>query len=362
MSDRSEITGIQLLRGFAAIVVVIDHVAAMAAFPKYFGRHLLDGLLSTGALGVDTFFVISGFIIVVVSLQGPQLAPRTSLRSFFQKRFLRIIPLMWIGIAVYMLMRGLFTHTPIEPGPYARAALLLPWGTVEPNTIWTLRHEIIFYGLFALCYLGPWRQLRVLVLAWIFSPLALGLWRGAMGDKVNTEAFIDIVASPVNLEFGAGFFLALLWLKRGWSSDWRLPKGTMVPLLFALGIAGFMLWRWTGLTWKSPESSLALAAINGALIWLACRLWVDSGWISTFGRFLGNASYSIYLFHLGLCSGGLMVASRLVPNLPLPLVVIGVSGGAIAGCCLLHVVLEKPLIALLQRGMMRAGLSNRQAG
>ena len=357
MSAQSEITGIQFLRGFAAIAVVIDHVSSMASFPKYFGRQLLGGALSSGGMGVDNFFVISGFIIVVVSLGGPQLQPRTNLRSFFRKRFVRIIPLMWLAIGLYALTRGLFTATPIEPWPYLRAVSLWPWGSVEPVTIWTLRHEMIFYALFALSYLGPWRSARWVLFGWFASPLLLSLLRGNVTLAVDPFGFVDIVASPVNLEFGAGFLLAMLWLKRGWACDWRLPTGTIgqfsAPLLYALGVLVFIIWNMAGLHWKSPLSSLTLAALNAALIFLACRLRVDEGRMTAVGRFLGNASYSIYLFHPGLCSGGLAISSRLFPAAPLGVAVAGISVFAVAACCILHLVLEKPFVTWLDSRISR---------
>src|SRR4051812_24121667 len=93
-----DVVGVQYLRGIAALAVVIDHAAGMTASQKYFGRDVLEGALSYGAIGVDIFFMISGFIITIISLGKENLEPTVSMRDFFVRRFIRIVPLMWTAI------------------------------------------------------------------------------------------------------------------------------------------------------------------------------------------------------------------------------------------------------------------------
>lgn len=70
MRKHEELVGIQFLRGLCALGVVFGHGAAMLADPKYGGFSLLGGAMESGSLGVDIFFVISGFIMPVVALRG----------------------------------------------------------------------------------------------------------------------------------------------------------------------------------------------------------------------------------------------------------------------------------------------------
>ncbi len=58
------------------MAVVVFHADSTAAQDKYFGARLPGGLIGSGHLGIDLFFVISGFVITLVSLDGPGLAPR----------------------------------------------------------------------------------------------------------------------------------------------------------------------------------------------------------------------------------------------------------------------------------------------
>ena len=68
-SDGRTLDGIQYLRGFAALAVVLDHATGMASSAEYFGGSP-SSFLSAGWIGVPVFFVISGFIITIVSLDA----------------------------------------------------------------------------------------------------------------------------------------------------------------------------------------------------------------------------------------------------------------------------------------------------
>ncbi|WDF72861.1 acyltransferase family protein [Novosphingobium sp. KACC 22771] len=353
MSNRSEISGIQYLRGFAAIAVVLDHVSAMAAFPKYFGQSLWNGALSKGALGVDIFFVISGFIIVAVSLKGPALLPAISVRQFFLRRAVRIIPLMWVGILSYAALRGMFTSTPIIFSEYLRALVLFPQGSVEPRMIWTLRHEFIFYIIFAISFMTGTKRWRPLLYLWFVSPTLIGLFRNQFATTVVPDAFIDILASPVNLEFCAGFILAIGWLKMDPQSNWQIPVLSPVVLLYALAITVIFVWGLSQLQITSLVSCLVLAVMNGLVVLLGCKLAPANGKLGHIANFFGDASYSIYLFHPGIASGLLAITAKLHLGLPLWIIVFSISVIVIAMTCAIHIWVEKPLVAAIKQRVPR---------
>ena len=60
------VVGIQLLRGLAALLVILAHANLMMRYPRYFGVSPFD-IKDAGIFGVTIFFVISGFIIAIVS-------------------------------------------------------------------------------------------------------------------------------------------------------------------------------------------------------------------------------------------------------------------------------------------------------
>ena len=90
--------GIQHLRALAAIGVVLFHAAERS------GLHF-----TIGAAGVDVFFVISGFIMWIITAGRP-----VTPNAFLRERILRIVPLYWLATAVMVFgaLAGLCTPTP----------------------------------------------------------------------------------------------------------------------------------------------------------------------------------------------------------------------------------------------------------
>jgi len=96
-SDRERQPGLDLLRALAIIVVVIYHAAL-------FGFKLPGRVDRFGWIGVDLFFVLSGYLI-----GGQLLAPlardqRMNLGRFFARRALRIMPAYFVVLAIYFLL------------------------------------------------------------------------------------------------------------------------------------------------------------------------------------------------------------------------------------------------------------------
>ncbi len=339
-----DVVGVQYLRGIAALAVLIDHAAGMAASQTYFGRNVLDGALSYGAIGVDIFFMISGFIITIVSLGKDDLKPTVSLREFFVRRFIRIVPLMWAAILSYAAMRWLSIQE-LPLNSYINAILLLPVGDVDPNNIWTLRHEAIFYLLFAVTFLHR-RAFRWMIGIWILAPLALsplGLEAGV--DKPWLEQLLWNVGHPANIEFGLGLAVGLIWLK--WSHAFKVS----VPALLTATLVYFgALWAvafWFHLELARLPDTPLLAAAFAPLLLLAAHAKSQNP--SRLGLLLGSASFSIYLFHPHILSAGLTLWRRLAPGTQPEVVVAGTSVFAVLVSLLIYLVVELPLVAACGR-------------
>src|SRR5205823_13541637 len=89
---RPKLAWLQIFRGFAAVLVVIHHVTGSTDF--YLHSSFLGGLFTVGWLGVDFFFVLSGFIITYIHYGD--IGNRSTLKAYATKRFLRIYPIYWI--------------------------------------------------------------------------------------------------------------------------------------------------------------------------------------------------------------------------------------------------------------------------
>ena len=323
-----EVRSIQFLRGAAALGVLIFHAVNRAG-----------GTFGVGAAGVDVFFVISGFIMWVVTCRTTP-APT----QFLVRRAQRIIPLYWlvtlVTAAAALLAPSAFPAMTPTLGHVARSLLFIPHrdatGLIAPLIVpgWTLDYEIFFYLLFALGLVAParWR-------AWCITGalIALVLSR-PLGDPHNPiwATYTD----PILLEFAAGLWLGWFWSKN------RLPGRLGGVALLCLGLAGFAATAVSGvdvsqariLYWGLPAAALVTGAVSlerGGPIprWTALEA-------------LGNASYSIYLVH-GLAISGALRLLRPFGAVPPALlftvaIVAGVSSGLVC-----HQLLEKPLLRLL---------------
>jgi exopolysaccharide production protein ExoZ len=340
--QKREIAGIQYLRGLASLAVVLDHTAGMANFEKYFGQEVLGGLLYRGAIGVDLFFMISGFIICIIGLDD-SFRPALSAKTFFEKRFARIIPLMWSAILSYAVLRFV-GRGEFEPFSYLRALTLFPVGSVTPNNIWTLRHEALFYILFAVSFLGY--SLRPYILGiWVAAPvvfIVLGLPRDG---STLFEQFIRIVAHPVNIEFGAGFLLGLAWLRSPSTQVLRVPGSPflLLAVLFScLVVAAYIFKLESSTVWQTSITALLCTPILLIATYAECPISP----LDRIGRMLGDASYSIYLFHPHFVSAILGIWVKLAPNTNITIVLMATAAASIFGGLVIHFWIEKPLIRL----------------
>lgn len=348
-----KIAGIQYLRAIAAIAVVFDHAAAMASFDKYFGEKApFYDFWTGGGMGVNLFFVISGFIIVVSSFEPHTLAPRRRLGGFIVARAIRILPMMWLAIVSYaglrMLGRGTF-----DVETYRNAMLLLPFGVYEPANMWTLRHEAIFYLVFGLAFLG-WRRVWVLFALWLTLPFVLALVARPDPESVSwLEQSVANILSPVNILFGAGVLIGAFY-RRFPDTIARLGRTPLVfgqhwwvlAILFALVMAFFRS------NARDPVEVLATLPLFAAMVFLGC---LPAPRVNRLVHYLGNASFSIYLFHPHFESALLGVMAKLTPGMPVMMVVVVVSVLATAIGCGIYSFVETPITRYLHGHTRQAG-------
>jgi peptidoglycan/LPS O-acetylase OafA/YrhL len=321
---------IQVLRMVAALMVVIFHATERSS------RYSLPG----GGAGVDVFFAISGFVMVVSTqeLRKKTDAPRT----FMIRRLLRILPLYW---AVTLVALGLFY---LHGGSNAKAMrlayiagsfLLIPvWRTLPPgdagwhpvvNPGWTLSFEMLFYLLFALTIRS---RRQVLWLALTLGTLVL------VGFQVHPGhgwALLNLF-TPRLLEFLGGVLVAHAVLRGCVLNVWlaALTAGAFLLTVFCLPLFPVQ--------WGYSVAGLfgTLLVYAAASVERYCSLLAPNWAI-----FLGNCSYSIYLSHTLV----LMVLTLALHPLHLgsPAAEIPVTLGEIAISivlgCLLSVCVEFPM-------------------
>lgn len=315
---------IQYLRGFAALAVVAFHLSEM-----------LGGAFKVGSAGVDVFFVISGFIMWVTTAGRP-IGPG----DFVVRRLVRVVPLYWIVTLVLCLAASLkpqfFHEVNLSAETVVKSLLFIPIyqkGLLHPLLVqgWTLYYELFFYGVFALALLTPVRIRAGAVIAALLVLVILGIFADARYPVARN------LTDPLLLEFAGGVFLGWLFGAR------RLPGLGAGVILSLAGLACFALidarhlMEYRALVWGGP----AMLLVGGAL---AIEQAAPLRPIASLGL-LGDASYSIYLWHTLAMTTAYAVLIRL--ELALPVIVILTLAAAVAVPIGLYWMIEKPMVARL---------------
>ena len=310
----SHLISLQYLRAFAAIIVV--------------GTHTRLAQTELGSAGVDIFFVVSGFVMIMVGERAE------SPLAFLASRALRIVPLYWYvtlvqGIVDQVSLRHLGLSMAFWPHIDAQG-----WGLPVVIQGWTLVFEIFFYFIVSASLFAP-AKFRVGGLCIALASLVLA---GRILPPSNHV--IQVYTSPLLLEFLAGVLLCQVW-KRGW-----LPKGQGALISLCLGI-GLLLAQvslpvpvaWRVILWGVP-AILIVAALLGLEAGTRLPLWP---WLSA----IGDASYAIYLTH------GILVFElglpRLVAGLPASIAIAILVLASIAAGLVVNKFVERPMAAWSKR-------------
>jgi peptidoglycan/LPS O-acetylase OafA/YrhL len=250
-----------------------------------------------GEWGVDLFFVISGFVMIV-STWNEFATPAISLR-FLVRRVTRIYPAYWL---VMLPILALFLVRPdmvdgsqtIRPNIAASFLLFPQYGKPLLTVSWTLVYEMFFYLVFAVVLAFDRRWCVPLIGAWCVLTLA-----GAAVTHDASNPYLRVYAGPMLVEFVFGVLVGFLTKLRGPV----FPVASVivgVAALLAIDVTAPTLMASYGLQthelrflWIGIPVALIL---NGFVGMELRRGWVVPPWLQT----IGNASYSLYLWHVPL--------------------------------------------------------------
>lgn len=283
----------------------IDGLRALAVMPVIV-FHLKLGVLEGGFLGVDVFFVISGFLITSIILRE-QAAGRFSFRDFWLRRARRILPVLVTVVLVSLLAARFLTFKGGHPslGFQAISALLSfanitlwqvtkdYWGPQADDSpflhTWSLSVEEQFYLLFpaALILVLKWKP------CWLV-PLTVAGMVGSFavfvhGVKHNTGATFFLLPTRA-WEMGVGALLAMLSQRKSLA-----PSPVMGASLSFAGLLMVML----SYVFVSEMSWAQCIPVMGAALVIG---FAQSGPVHKLLSarplvFIGLISYSLYLWH-----------------------------------------------------------------
>lgn len=287
----------------------VVHLIPGAADSKRFDA-LGTQIQQNGWIGVQLFFVLSGFLIARLLLRERELYGRIDLRSFWVRRILRIWPLYYATLLLAcvflpLAVRGGFSdldRTFLARQLPSFAAYLGNWsmGFLGPppngaiTVLWSVCVEEQFYLFGPLLFLIPRRLgIGLILLALgglaIYARYRLGLARvNPLLFQYNTISHLDALGAGVALAIAHERFTGLsrLWVL-------QIPAAAALVVILAQPNLG------RGTPWK--------ASIDFVLIWLVCLILIASliqpvgplGRLFAYNRlvYLGKISYGLYMLH-----------------------------------------------------------------
>lgn len=365
--------GIDLVRFSSALMVAGFHVGYSSLRPGSRGETLTGGafefpegrVLFWGAVGVEIFFVISGFVIAN-SANGS-----TPFR-FLRSRMERLYPAVWVSATVSAAVWLLSGAEPVRDvvRQYLHTITLWPLGSWIDAPYWTIACEIIFYGCVFLLLLGrSFNRLQEFAIAMVaVSSVFWALYIGATLSQ-ETVPLLDFFVSGAGrilpVYYGPFFGLGMLmwiWRRKGLSPA---GLGAMVVALM-LGLA-----ETTGVSSVGNAldgaytGSWDLARFVRPLVWLGgiAILFVSSGFPASENmapgmlrtlRNIGLATYPLYLLHFALGVWTLrLLATSGFPVLPSFIAVIAM----LCALSLLITIYAEPAL----RGLIRAAFNRSEA-
>jgi peptidoglycan/LPS O-acetylase OafA/YrhL len=323
---RGKIAFLEAVRGLAAMIVVVQHIAA-AQYPAF--EHFSRTYLDLGRVGVVAFFVVSGYVITL-SLEHQ--APRT----FLIRRFFRLFPLYWLVLLAFLVAGWLVPETStVELTAVILGTNVLmvqgitPIATIIP-VAWTLGIELVFYAQAFVASLAR----RVVQSVWL-GFMWLGLY--AVAQVVGLVLDRDVPSSPFMLLFTASLGHALYLRDQYKTRHWvgLLAAGSVVVPLFA--------YLRDGVDPEWPALVYSVSFFGGLVLFGAFYLLAHRP-VSRTLIWLGGISYGLYLVH-PLVYRLINATTTVTPLLSIAASVLI----TIAVAWVLHRYVELPFVALGRR-------------
>lgn len=354
---------IDILRGFAAIIVMLYHVVVLGNFIT-FPHWGPFQIIRNGWMGVILFFVISGFVITLSLGRENITNPITVRVNFMVRRWFRIAPLYYFTILIFVSF--LQPHLIFLPARSLAAHFgthllfihnLFPQtqGSIDgPN--WTIALEMQFYLLMALLIrkLFTWKISKLAVLfclsAWIWR-FSTTLYLEPGNSDSNIQSYLSNLLPGVLDQFLVGILLAILWIrseKENSKFSKLLEKSARnFSILFLVFIVLFSLCLrmvthidYWGSTLMIVFFRSLLAITFGLLVLASITFPIKKLPFLLPFRYLGKISYGIYLWHI-------IVLSTILDRMPWLSgykLMLTVCGFTLSLASMSYHLIEKPMI------------------
>lgn len=367
----NQIYSLQIFRAIAALSVVYFH---------------LENEITFGSFGVDLFFVLSGFVIAmtVSKTQSPL--------NFIINRITRLVPLYWLltfaMLCLALLFPGLLNSTTADLSNFIKSILFIPYfkenGALHPMLAvgWSLNYEMLFYALVTIGILINQKYIYTLTSLIVILAYCLGSFlansAALQSSMVTWQLDYKVISTFLNSEFILEFCFGILAYKLKDLSLPNLVKSSVmdklqyrrqiiliVSILFIIACYAFM--AVTEYMKLGAFNRLLYFGLPSLVIILLCLqiepelkkiIYNNSVYtpLISFGVYLGDASYALYLSHLFvieavrkllpkifiLFSGPAGIVSFELNSIGGNLLAIGLS---IFASCILYSMVDKPAVS-----------------
>lgn len=334
-TEKKYIKGLDFLRAVAALSVCLYHFSGVA-LPKVTNVYMKP-LFASGWLGVDIFFVISGFIIPY-SLLGKKYSV-SQIGPYLVKRIIRINPPAYVALALVLLQWFLIdrfiNHNQVYTGGITFPQLFHNMMLTVPFTqykwvvgiFWTLAIEFQFYIFIGLCF------------NFLFESKGL-LWKFVLGYVV-----VSLLQYLPFADFHNFFHYSSLFAMGGITLLYH--QNRITKLEFAAVMVLF-----TALAYWQLDFSITLTGVLTSASILVTRVE------NKLFALIGKISYSFYLIHVLVGTTAEFVLVRVIaPNTEIKKVIITLLCivSALVGAYVFYTFIEKPFIELAKKyGKTRA--------
>ncbi len=352
------LASLQALRGIAALLVLFTHLSEQMTYRL--GVHPFPSAIGSGRIGVDIFFVLSGFIMCWTSHNDFGIPG--AWRSFLHRRLLRVFPVYWMA-TLLVLLAGLLDERfcrvrDLGPEQLVLSLLLLPQtGAPILGQAWTLVHEVRFYLMFSLLLCFPWRWASRILWLWAAlccAVLVMSHWTPQILVQSIAGRAGNYLFHPSSLQFILGIVAAMGTLRINCSKG--IAAGVLLAGMVLLPASMLAAAVWTPFTkyyFLLIFTGPALILVWGAAVAESCQMVT----VPRFLVWMGEASYSTYLLHLLLIvplvwwpPEGLLRVGGMLPWA-------GLTISLTLGCSwLFHRAVEYPLHQFARRCSAKSGV------
>ncbi len=314
------VIGLDILRFLAAASVMFYHFVYLVGEPGHTPYRLTHGLVSFpalapfaefGWLGVEMFFLISGFVI---SMSAAGATPR----KFFEGRVLRLVPTAWICATATLVVALLVQDGSVLSlaSRYLHSLLFIPIGQQIDGTYWTLGVEVMFYSaVWMILSLGQWTRFYYFIVALGLASTIFNVMRFPdFGEYNLTNRLFELSLLKHGCEFAAG---ALVYMMISGGKKWRYILPFLVCVVGATyELTNFLLLQLGG-QWDPNKFLVVFSLWSFLLTLFLASVFLNDFFIARASdrlcssiRTLGMMTYPLYLLHQLIGSALLFVLVR----------------------------------------------------